>query len=91
MPVRNLAKRKAKVSAGAQEAAMPKPVEIVPMDNKLKQPKVLIGLIVCYPDCRSFSIQRVIYRGLWLTDNRFPDLPLLVNWKNKAGNRLLHR
>jgi parvulin-like peptidyl-prolyl isomerase len=45
MPARRVAKRRTKISA-AQEAVMQKPVEMFPMDNKLKQPRVLIGLIV---------------------------------------------
>ena len=61
MPVRKAAKRKIKASAEAHETAMPKPVEIVPMDNKLKQPKVLIGLIVVILIVAAF-----LFKGLFI-------------------------
>ena len=64
MPVRKLAKRKTKASAAAQEAAMPKPVGIVPMDNKLRQPKVLIGLIVVILIVAAFLLKGLFIAAL---------------------------
>ena len=64
MPVRKLAKRKAKESAGAQKAAMPKPVEMVPMDSKLRQPKVLIGLIVVILIVAAFLLKGLFIAAL---------------------------
>jgi parvulin-like peptidyl-prolyl isomerase len=61
MPVRKAVKRKTKASAEVQEATMPKPVEMVPMDNKLMQPKVLIGLIVVILIVAAF-----LFKGLFI-------------------------
>jgi parvulin-like peptidyl-prolyl isomerase len=88
MPVRKATKRKTKASTGVQEAAMPKPVEVIPMENKLKQPKVLIGLIVVILIVAAFLLKGLFIAAL-VNGQPIARLTVISELEKQSGKQAL--